>query len=124
MAKSSDQNKNSADQQQLPTRSVTFQADLVRHTSSKEPKRARAKGLTLERYIGNALAVQMASDPLPEEQRRIDEFLAEPGRREWLDSWRKKNALKHPPTMADIAAAYKAEAREIRYEALKEKYQL
>ena len=120
MDKNSSQDKKRSAHGQFPTRSVNLERYLVENAE----EHARAVGLTLERYIGNALAVQMAEDPLPDEQRRIDEFLAEPGRREWLDSWRKKNALKHPPTMADIAAAHKAEDQETRYEALKAKYRL
>lgn len=120
MDKKKSVSKKSPDRGQIPTRSVSLDAFLV--ASAEE--HARAKGLTLERYIGNALAARMADDPLPEEQQRIDEFLAEPGRREWLDSWRQTNVLKNPPTMADIAAACKAEDREARYEALKAKNRL
>lgn len=102
----------------LPTRSVEIDAYLVKNAEA----RAQALGLSLERYIGNAISAQMERNPLPEEQRRIDEFLSEPGRREWLDSWRQKNALKRPPTMADISAAYKAEDRESYHKYLKNKY--
>ena len=120
MDKKNKRNQQSPDPLALPTRTVILEAYLVKDAE----KRARAKGLTLERYIGNMLAVQMEQDPLPDERRKIDEFLDEPGRREWLDSWRLKNALKDSPTMADINAAYKAEDDEIRYETLKEKHQL
>lgn len=111
------QDKKRRDPGKLPTRSVELEQYLVE--SAEE--HAQALGLTLERYIGNALAVRMEDDPLLEEQRQIEEFLAMPGRREWLDSWRQKNALRHPPTMADIAAAQKAEDKEARYEPLKSK---
>ena len=102
----------------LPKRSVEIEAFIV----DSAEKRAQYLGLGLEHYIGNLVSIGMDKHPLPEEQRQIDEFLAEPGRSEWLDGWRQKNALKDPPTMADIAAAQKAEEREARYEYLKEKH--
>lgn len=83
---------------------------------------ARALGVSLDVYITNLVSSGLDKVPLPEEQQKIDEFLADPERREWLDHWRAKNALKDPPTMADIAAAHKAEDREARYEYLGKKY--
>ncbi len=100
----------------IPMRSVKLEAFIV----ERAEEHARAKGLTVERYIANGLRIQLGEDPLPEEQRQIDEFLAKPGRRAWLDAWRQKLAIDRPPTMADIAAAHKAEDREARYEYLKE----
>ncbi len=110
--------KKHAETTEHPKRSVSLDAALV----DSVEEHAQALGISLEVYVTNALGARLQEDPLPEEQRRIDEFLAEPGRREWLDHWRVKNALKDPPTMADIAAAHKAEDREARYEYLKQKY--
>ena len=107
-----------AETTEYPKRSVSLDAALV----DSVEEHAQALGISLEVYLTNALGARLQEDPLPEELQRIDEFLAEPGRKEWLEHWRVKNALKDPPTMADIAAAYKAEDRESRFEYLEQKY--
>ena len=107
-----------AETTEYPKRSVSLDAALVNSVE----EHAQALGISLEVYLTNALGARLQEDPLPEEQRRINEFLAEPGRKEWLEHWRVKNALKDPPTMADIAAAHKAEDRESRYENVQQKY--
>ncbi len=112
--------KKHAETTEHPKRSVSLDAALV----DSVEEHAQALGISLEVYVANALGARLQKDPLPEEQRRIDEFLAEPSRREWLEHWRLKNALWRPLTMADIAAARKAQDRETRYEYLKEKHDL
>ena len=119
-----DRKANQTEQQVQPPHLPRKWVELDAHLVEQAEQRAKAFGLTVDRYIGNVLGIGMQEEPLPEEQQRIDEFLSQPGRRAWLDAWRQRNAVMRPPTMADISAAYQAEEDEVRDQAIKGQYEL